>query len=254
MDATPEDNHSLWYKRPEWWLVVAAFATMGVIAWQSIETRRAATATRDSVAEIKQQAGLMKRQTKSIHHQAVQVRRQTKILAESADAARKSADAALLNAQTTINTERALVEISITAPSKQIDAETGEECIDYGEEFRYGISIINHGRTVARILSYEVRCGCFAGDFSKDSFTDSFPSTRHMVLGIRKPAVLANIDIGELLTDWPSILNKTKIGMLRVDVHYEDIIQGHAHRTTVIYRYSPEAEGPIRLPQFNEYT
>jgi hypothetical protein len=33
-----------WYaalKRPEWWLVLAAFATCGVIAWQAIETRRA---------------------------------------------------------------------------------------------------------------------------------------------------------------------------------------------------------------------
>lgn len=40
-----------WYadlKRPEWWLVVAAFVTLGVIAWQAIETRRAAQATKEA--------------------------------------------------------------------------------------------------------------------------------------------------------------------------------------------------------------
>jgi hypothetical protein len=42
-EANP--NPPEWYaslKRPDWWLVLAAFSTLGVICWQSIETRKAA--------------------------------------------------------------------------------------------------------------------------------------------------------------------------------------------------------------------
>lgn len=165
-----------------------------------------------------------------------------------------AAQAAKDSVQAVISMERALVEINIGAPSKEIDVETGEEIDDSVSPFQYGIGIINHGRTVARILSYKVWYGCFAKEFSKNSFVHHFENTRHMVLGIRKPAILTNIDIENLLTDWPDILNKTKTGGLRIDVFYEDIIQGKPHRTTVIYRYSVENEGPVRLPQFNEYT
>ena len=52
------DNPPNWYtafKSPEWWLVIAAFATIIVIGLQTIETRRAAQATRDSVGAIQQQ-------------------------------------------------------------------------------------------------------------------------------------------------------------------------------------------------------
>jgi hypothetical protein len=197
----------------------------------------------------------IKKQTRHIAVQAASMRRQTALLRQSADAARDSAQATLQSVQATINMERALVEINITAPSKTIDAETGEEFIDHNDEFRYGIGIINHGRTIARIISCTVWHDCFStGAFDKDAFGNSFEITRHMVLGIRKPAIFMNIDIGKLLTDWPSVSNKTKTGMLRVDIHYEDIIQRQPHRTSVIYRYSPEEEGPIRLPEFNQYT
>jgi hypothetical protein len=44
-----------WYaslRNPEWWLVVSAFATFIVIAWQAIETRRATQAMRDNTKVI----------------------------------------------------------------------------------------------------------------------------------------------------------------------------------------------------------
>lgn len=52
------ENAPHWYthlKRPEWWLVIAAFVTLLVIAWQSVETRRAAEATQRSAAIMEQQ-------------------------------------------------------------------------------------------------------------------------------------------------------------------------------------------------------
>ena len=43
--AKPGANPPEWYislERPDWWLVLAAFSTLGVICWQSIETRKSA--------------------------------------------------------------------------------------------------------------------------------------------------------------------------------------------------------------------
>jgi hypothetical protein len=48
-----EDNPH-WYKRPEWWLVIGAFLTMGFVAWQALETRRvveAATSQTKAIVE-----------------------------------------------------------------------------------------------------------------------------------------------------------------------------------------------------------
>jgi hypothetical protein len=50
--SKPEADPPKWYapfERPDWWLVLAAFMTCGVVGWQSYETRKSAEATRDSV-------------------------------------------------------------------------------------------------------------------------------------------------------------------------------------------------------------
>lgn len=103
----------------------------------------------------------IKRQTRSIHNQAVQVRKQTRIFKESADAAWKAAEAALLNAQTLIGSERPWLLI----PPKGIDppylvpveenmGERATTCI-----FR----IKNYGNTPARIFASKVELQL--GDF-----------------------------------------------------------------------------------------
>jgi hypothetical protein len=53
---------------------------------------------------------------KSIHHQAVQMRKQTTILNESADATKRAADAALLNAQAVIDADRAWIMLDSFQP------------------------------------------------------------------------------------------------------------------------------------------
>ena len=55
--TAPDDNSPKWYatlKRPEWWLVFVAFLTLGVIAWQAWETRRAVQVGRDSAKATNQ--------------------------------------------------------------------------------------------------------------------------------------------------------------------------------------------------------
>ena len=52
-ERTSDKEPTKWYaalKRPEWLLVIAAFITLVIVAWQSYETRRAASATQKSAA------------------------------------------------------------------------------------------------------------------------------------------------------------------------------------------------------------
>lgn len=186
--------------------------------------------------------------------------KQTKATEMAADAAKVSADAALLNAQVMISTERALIEVDVTAPSTHIDPETGEELSGVSMDasiFRYGISIINHGRTVARIISYKLWYDCFAKDFRRDAFNSSTEITQHMLLGANNSKVVGHFEVDQLFTDWQSIRDRTKTGMLRIDVRYDDIISGKTdqpHETSAIFHYAGEEEGPRRLPQYNVYT
>ncbi len=77
----PKPSLPEWYaslERPDWWLVIAAFLTLGTICWQSVETRRAARATQQSVAAITLQ---------------------TQHLADSVVAAKRAAEAAEISAK-----------------------------------------------------------------------------------------------------------------------------------------------------------
>jgi hypothetical protein len=94
---------------------------------------------------------------KSIHHQAIQARKQTHILKNSAETAEKSADAAYLNAQAVINSERPWLLIqrdehkdSITKPNFFPLEETmsGQQRATYCHVF-----IRNYGKTPAKVIA-----------------------------------------------------------------------------------------------------
>jgi hypothetical protein len=59
----PNEAPAKWYKRPEWWTVVAAVLTFSIIIWQSYETRRAATASWENTKSMTDQIAIMQRQT-----------------------------------------------------------------------------------------------------------------------------------------------------------------------------------------------
>jgi hypothetical protein len=111
-----------WYtplKRPEWWLVVAAFLTIFIIGWQAVETRYAAQATRDSVGAIQQQAGIMERQAKASE--------------DAAQASRKTAESI-------IKIERAWIDVYLKRVGPAL----------------YQMEVTNCGRTVAQIEDYSL--------------------------------------------------------------------------------------------------
>ena len=56
-------------KRPEWWLVVAAFLTLFFVAWQAYETKLAVQGAADSVGAINRQATIMENQVREMEQQ-----------------------------------------------------------------------------------------------------------------------------------------------------------------------------------------
>jgi hypothetical protein len=78
-----KDDSPKWYvalKRPEWWLVVAAFFTLGAIWKQAKEMRKATKAMRESTEAIQRQVGIMERQTKATEMAAVAAQEGVKII------------------------------------------------------------------------------------------------------------------------------------------------------------------------------
>ena len=189
------------------------------------------------------------------------IRRQTDIFDRSAAAAQTAAEAALKTIQLTINAERALVEINLVAPTTYIDEQTGEEFLGgrIKDTFRYGISITNHGRTVARIISYAVSRTCAPKNVSPQQFDRHFQTTEHALVGADKSHVLGHVDIDRLFTDieWPSIQDEIANAMFRIDVQYEDVLKNSSercHETSATFRYDTRIEAARRLPEHNAYT
>jgi hypothetical protein len=135
---------------------------------------------------------------KSIHHQGVQARKQTHILKKSAKTAEKAAEAAYLNAQAVINSERPWLLIqreehkdSITKPNFFPLERTmsGQQRATYCH-----VSIRNYGKTPAKVIAEvlelqigESRSGPpYPGVCSnpKRIESDIFPPKKHWLVGL----------------------------------------------------------------------
>ena len=69
-----DDDAPKWYapvKRPEWWLVIAAFVTVLVVWKQAKEMRRATDEMHSSTKEVKRQADILERQTAATEKAAI---------------------------------------------------------------------------------------------------------------------------------------------------------------------------------------
>jgi hypothetical protein len=184
------------------------------------------------------------------------IRDQTKATVIAARAAKASADAANLTTQIMINAERALIEIEL-GPADSHRNEWGMEVSGYSPEetFRFGVKITNHGRTVARIVSYKLWHDMFERNFDRDKFTISSESTSHLLLAAGNSTHLFNVDADELFTDYAAIASNKKKGMMRIDVRYADVVEQRegGHETSVIYFFEGGLEEPRRLAGYNVY-
>jgi len=135
--AKSDDNSPHWYtplERSEWWLVVAAFLTLAVIWYQAREMASATNEMRESTRTVKEQLGVMERQTK---------------------AAEDAAETALLSAQAFINSERPWLLIPIEnkiydiQPPVIIERLPGTLSV-LSSACAFGVK--NYGRSPARII------------------------------------------------------------------------------------------------------
>lgn len=103
-----------------------------------------------TLGAINRQAGIAERQTRSVHHQAIQVKRQTRILGKTADAAKESAGAALLNAEALVNSERPWLLLG-----KKLFPDRAHTWLELE------IRVHNFGRTPAKVtaMQFDVRFG-----------------------------------------------------------------------------------------------
>lgn len=184
---------------------------------------------------------------KTIARQALSMRRQTTHLRNSVIQGRKAADAALLNAQAVINSERAWVEIELGASEK--------DPLDNNDDgfLKYSIQITN-GRTVARIESFQIGADCVVGELRLEDLS-CVTKNFNTLLGDGEKTTVTNIDLGNEFSDWPSIGDATKTGLIQIAVRYRDVVEGSVlHETSAVYIYNTNSEEPERLSRFNKYT
>jgi hypothetical protein len=187
------------------------------------------------------------RQTRSIHHQAIQVRKQTQILNKSAKAAQKAAEAALLNAQAVINSERAWIDGEIIHREQ------------LGIHF-YALNVSNHGKTPAKLLTYEVRWGCLPDSvpFSPQSLNKSTIEKLNRLFGSSGPYRVGDwFRIDQMFAELPDT-SDMETRVLYTTILYEDVFatlgKREVHKTTFVYYCSPLLDSLERQSTYDDYS
>ena len=234
-DTTKKNNDgrkepSYWQKvispevLPNWILMILgivgaiiAFVTLGFIYWQSKDTQRAL-------------------------HWAKR----------SAIAAKKSADAALLNAQAIVNAERAWID---GAFKKVKDNDAGWEDIT---SFPHQLRIINRGRTPAYIAAVELEWGAVGLELT--TLPDYLGNKSIQEINIflppsRIPRKVTVLDMASAVSnsDWLKILAGQKTGVVKAVIKYWDVISRENRETSLVYSYSTTTASFERLNWLNVY-
>jgi hypothetical protein len=138
--------------------------------------------------------------------------RQTALNTFAANAARTGAEAALLNAQAVINSERAWIEIDFGPPEKDSLEEENED--DFGA---YSIVIKNHGRTIAQIESFQFGMDSFAGDFDPKRINCTTKNFNRLLGSDDKPTPVTTINIPARFSDqeWEQIRTDATRALVR---------------------------------------
>ncbi len=186
----------------------------------------------------------LERQARSTHHQAVQVRKQTGLL-------NKSAEAALLNAQAVIDSERAWIHADFI--SREIIGTT-----------RYSLVITNQGKTPAQVFGYHIWHGLLTEGvpFVKDKLTSHFSEDSHVFIGGGQTMTLRDdFRLEDLFTleDLPPASSAGfPQGAFCVTVNYGDVVSEKTkrkeHHTSFIYFVNLTFSTLTRIAQYNDYT
>jgi len=171
-------------------------------------------------------------------------------LEKQAEAAKISADAAKLNAQAVINSERAWIEIDLGAPEPEEPDENGDD--DYS---RYSIQVENRGRTVAHIKDCLIGSRAFGGEIRFEEV--GYRSLRvFSLLGSNQRRSAGTVSFWDEFSrdDWAAIQSETKSAVVRITVKYRDAVNASESReTSVVFTWNARNERPERMPAFDEY-
>jgi hypothetical protein len=159
----------------------------------------------------------------------------------SAIAAKKSADAAFLNARAIINTERAWLTVDFVAEGSD-----------------YALWVTNRGRTPAEIINYQFWIAC--PPIAERVFPENPPNT--FIKPINTLLISGNLwDEDERFnmsqyfgSEWDAIICGNKTGLIRIRINYKNSITKEPHETEVVYSYRASESKMVPLKWLNRYT
>jgi hypothetical protein len=161
---------------------------------------------------------------------------------QGVEVSQKSADAALLNANSLKNAERSWVDAEIVRPSGIPST-------------AYLLNVTNHGKSPAVILSFKYARHGYVSmkDIPQERFDGAHGVwTQHsinQILPVGARHTIFEFDIRE----WKDDLSRSQIPIHRAVVSYRDIF-GDEHETEVVYRYDGEKLGLAHLRRYNRLT
>jgi len=154
------------------------------------------------------------------------------------------ADAALLNVQAIINSERAWIDGEVVK-TERIGV------------IRHALKVTNHGKTPARIIGYDFQHGVLeeGPDFSSGTLSTHFSEEAYLLLGSGETkTVRDDFDMADIF----SSLNVNSMGTFRVTIKYFDIVSEGVERkvreTCLVYLYKPFLSALAPLYERNQYT
>jgi hypothetical protein len=168
-----------------------------------------------------------------------------RILERQTDAAKDTAQAALLSAEAVIKSERAWVDAGIV-PNVQVGV------------LRYGLEIRNHGKTPAQLVSYQLNYDRVDpnGTWSLETLKGFQHRRLEFFLGTEKPFESNEFDIKRLFSD---LLDHKDVlvGIIFLTVHYNNVVGMEKNRecsTVHGYKYDILTGNLERIPIFTKYT
>jgi hypothetical protein len=161
-----------------------------------------------------------------------------------------AADAALLNAQSIINAERAWIDGGIVEAINE-SKELIEKIYGENDAIEYSLKIVNHGK--ALVASWRIKF--ISG---RDTLVQQVSDTLHLLMGSGKSEYLRTFDLRDIFADhWNDILSAKMSVAIDVTIRYFDLISTNnetSHETSFVYRYSAHNGDINRLSGDNKYT
>jgi hypothetical protein len=209
-------------KNPEWWLFLAALATLGVIGKQAREMAKATEEMKKSTAAVEKQAVILERQAKAGEDALTQAKMSSDVLA---------------------NIERAWIDVRL---------------LRHAGNSLYTLEITNYGRTVAHIRQIITERTFTEGENSPASLPTITTYGKSKLLVPNQPWPVTYIDLGGDLGQ--SAFQKLVKGDARLDYHiivkYAGIRPDSQSECLYYWKHAPSSGClvPVEAEEYNQHT